>query len=45
MHETSRDAGRSCTVANPEDRARAKGIWDAVDTSPDLGGQIHHASA
>ena len=23
----------------------AKGIWDAVDTSPDLGGQIHHASA
>jgi len=29
-------------VVDPEDRARgrgAKGVWDAVDTGPDLGGQ------
>jgi len=26
-------------VAHPEDRAVGGGVWDAVDTSPDLAGQ------
>jgi len=26
-------------VANPEDRAVAKEVWDAVDTSPNLAGK------